>query len=171
MNNNLKRTFQLFASVGSIIVALLCMGYAIYLITASGYNALVNACRIVVVLLSVASLVVSVMALKNPSEKAYMNFCVSGLMLNGIICLVFAVGKSLISLIPLIPMILFVVSLCLKNNDKKEEITVSQSNNKTSNNQSEGLDRIEKIKELNKQGILTDAEMKALIIEILKKNQ
>lgn len=166
MNNNLKRTFQLFASVGSIIVALLCMGYAIYLITASGYNALVNACRIVVVLLSVASLVVSVMALKNPSEKAYMNFCVSGLMLNGIICLVFAVGKSLISLIPLIPMILFVVSLCLKNNDKKEEITVSQSNN-----QSEGLDRIEKIKELNKQGILTDAEMKALIIEILKKNQ
>ena len=99
-----------------------------------------------------------------------MNVCVAGLMLNGIICMVFAVFKSLVSLIPLIPMILYVVSLCLRNGNKTDATIVGQAKSNT-NNQSDGLDRIEEIKKLNKQGILTDAEMKALIIEVLKNNK
>ena len=169
--NNLKRAFQLFASLASIIVALLCISLEVYrMVTRDGYSSFADAYEIVVIILSVALLIPSIWGVKNPSEKAYMNVCVAGLMLNGIICMVFAVFKSLVSLIPLIPMILYVVSLCLRNGNKTDATIVGQAKSNT-NNQSDGLDRIEEIKKLNKQGILTDAEMKALIIEVLKNNK
>lgn len=182
----IKRVFQIYAGVGSIFASLVGIGFPIYWFVRTGYHTIspIDVAFGMCIAVSIALLVVSIMVFSKTSLNAYMHLTVAGLTLSAIICLLIAVGRSLFSLIPIIPVILYVVSLCIANPNKTKDETdkVVNAENKTQNtavnsenanvqsgNQSI-TEKIEQIKLLNKQGIISSAEMKALIIETLKKN-
>lgn len=145
---------------------------------------------ILILLFSIATIIVSALICRKPNEKMHLGLCVADLVLNSLLAILYIAAGSPVAIMPIIIVGLFIAELCVKNKKATEIVTSSGLNNsedvkvdaKTENNMGEKTsteqksgdlksdEKIEKIKKLNKEGILSDEEMKKLIIEELKKD-
>ncbi len=145
---------------------------------------------ILILLFSIATIIVSALICRKPNEKMHLGLCVADLVLNSLLAILYIAAGSPVAIMPIIIVGLFIAELCVKNKKATEIVTSSGLNNsedvkvdakkennmgeKTSTEQKSGDlksdEKIEKIKKLNKEGILSDEEMKKLIIEELKKD-
>ena len=145
---------------------------------------------ILILLFSIATIIVSALICRKPNEKMHLGLCVADLVLNSLLAILYIAAGTPVAVMPIIIVGLFIAELCVKNKKATEIVTSSGLNNsedvkvdaKTENNMGEKTsteqksgdlksdEKIEKIKKLNKEGILSDEEMKKLIIEELKKD-
>lgn len=145
---------------------------------------------ILILLFSIATIIVSALICRKPNEKMHLGLCVADLVLNSLLAILYIAAGTPVAVMPIIIVGLFIAELCVKNKKATEILTSSGLNNsedvnidaKTENNMGEKTsteqksgdlksdEKIEKIKKLNKEGILSDEEMKKLIIEELKKD-
>lgn len=145
---------------------------------------------ILILLFSIATIIVSALICRKPNEKMHLGLCVADLVLNSLLAILYIAAGTPVAVMPIIIVGLFIAELCVKNKKATEIVTSSGLNNsedvkvdakkennmgeKTSTEQKSGDlksdEKIEKIKKLNKEGILSDEEMKKLIIEELKKD-
>lgn len=167
-----------------------------YSLTSSEYSlisseySLIMIIYILILLFSIATIIVSALICRKPNEKMHLGLCVADLVLNSLLAILYIAAGTPVAVMPIIIVGLFIAELCVKNKKATEIVTSSGLNNsedvkvdaKTENNMGEKTsteqksgdlksnEKIEKIKKLNKEGILSDEEMKKLIIEELKKD-
>ena len=160
-----------------------------YSLISSEYS-LIMIIYILILLFSIATIIVSALICRKPNEKMHLGLCVADLVLNSLLAILYIAAGTPVAVMPIIIVGLFIAELCVKNKKATEIVTSSGLNNsedvkvdaKTENNMGEKTsteqksgdlksdEKIEKIKKLNKEGILSDEEMKKLIIEELKKD-
>ena len=203
--NKTKRGLQLGAAITSIVFASILAVSAIYLLIitnnliralgdaeySSEYSlisseySLIMITYILILLFSIATIIVSALICRKPNEKMHLGLCVTDLVLNSLLAILYIAAGTPVAVMPIIIVGLFIAELCVKNKKATEIVTSSGLNNsedvkvdaKTENNMGEKTsteqksgdlksdEKIEKIKKLNKEGILSDEEMKKLIIE------
>lgn len=192
--NKTKRGLQLSAAIVSIVFSsLLLFGSIVILNTLAEYvatygetnesMAAVRMIYIFVMIFAIATIIVSSIICLKPKQDMHKGLCITALVLNSILTLLYIAGASWYLVFPLISAALFIAELCVKNtppaqiqSTQEQSSPISVSNGSQDQNTAEeyiqGTDvdvRIKKIKELNEQGIVSDEEMKNLIMEELKK--
>lgn len=192
--NKTKRGLQLSAAIVSIVFSsLLLFGSIVILNTLAEYvatygetNESIAAVRMIyifVMLFAIATIIVSSIICLKPKQDMHKGLCITALVLNSILTLLYIAGASWYLVFPLISAGLFIAELCVKNtpsvqiqSTQEQSSPISVSNGSQDQNSAEesiqetDVDvRIKKIKELNEQGIVSDEEMKNLIMEELKK--
>lgn len=192
--NKTKRGLQLSAAIVSIVFsALLLFGSIVILNTLAEYaatygetNESIAAVRMIyifVMLFAIATIIVSSIICLKPKQDMHKGLCITALVLNSILTLLYIAGASWYLVFPLISAGLFIAELCVKNtppaqiqSTQEQSSPISVSNGSQDQNSAEesiqetDVDvRIKRIKALNEQGIVSDEEMKNLIMEELKK--
>lgn len=192
--NKTKRGLQLSAAIVSIVFsALLLFGSIVILNTLAEYaatygetNESIAAVRMIyifVMLFAIATIIVSSIICLKPKQDMHKGLCITALILNSILTLLYIAGASWYLVFPLISAGLFIAELCVKNTQpaqiqstQEQSSPISVSNGSQDQNSAEesiqetDVDvRIKRIKALNEQGIVSDEEMKNLIMEELKK--
>ena len=192
--NKTKRGLQLSAAIVSIVFSsLLLCGSIVMLNTLAEYvatygetNESIAAVRMIyifVMLFAIATIIVSSIICLKPKQNMHKGLCITALVLNSILILLYIAGASWYLVFPLISAGLFIAELCVKNtppaqiqSTQEQSSPISVSNGSQDKNSAEesiqetDVDaRIKRIKALNEQGILSDEEMKNLIMEELKK--
>lgn len=192
--NKTKRGLQLSAAIVSIVFSsLLLCGSIVMLNTLAEYvatygetNESIAAVRMIyifVMLFAIATIIVSSIICLKPKQDMHKGLCITALVLNSILILLYIAGASWYLVFPLISAGLFIAELCVKNtppaqiqSTQEQSSPISVSNGSQDKNSAEesiqetDVDaRIKRIKALNEQGILSDEEMKNLIMEELKK--
>ncbi len=191
--NKTKRGLQLSAAIVSIVFSsLLFLGSIVILNTLAEYVAAygevegvatVRMIYIFVMLFAIATIVVSSIICSKPKQNMHKGLCITALVLNSILTLLYVAGTSWYLVFPLICVGLFIAELCVKNTPPAQAQNTNQQPSPTSvldglQNQSTAVEttqetdvdaRIKRIKALNEQGIISDEEMKNLIMEELKK--
>lgn len=192
--NKTKRGLQLSAAIVSIVFSsLLLFGSIVILNTLAEYvatygeanesMAAVRMIYIFVMLFSIATIIVSSIICLKPKQDMHKGLCITALVLNSILTLLYIAGASWYLVFPLISAGLFIAELCVKNtppvqtqSTQEQSSPISVSNGSQDQNSAEesiqetDVDaRIKRIKALNEQGIVSDEEMKNLIMEELKK--
>lgn len=186
--NKTKRGLQLAAAITSIAFAAVLIIGSIYILAfiqdliSAGMESgpeysVIQLSYILIILLSVAIIIISAFICKRPNEKMHKGLCITDLILNAVLAVLYIIAGSLWLLLPLAVVGLFIAELCIKNKVNSDETatineadansTPIEGSSKTENSSNS---KIEKIKELNKQGVLSDEEMKTLIIDELKKD-
>lgn len=186
--NKTKRGLQLAAAITSIAFAGVLIIGSIYILAliqdliSAGMESgpeyrLIQLSYILIILLSVAIIIISTFICKRPNEKMHKGLCITDLILNAVLAVLYIIAGSLWLLLPLAVVGLFIAELCIKNkvnsnetatlNETDANLSSIEGSSKTENSSNS---KIEQIKELNKQGVLSDEEMKTLIIDELKKN-
>ena len=192
--NKTKRGLQLSAAIVSIVFSsLLLCGSIVMLNTLAEYvatygetNESIAAVRMIyifVMLFAIATIIVSSIICLKPKQDMHKGLCITALVLNSILILLYIAGASWYLVFPLISAGLFIAELSVKNtppaqiqSTQEQSSPISVSNGSQDKNSAEesiqetDVDaRIKRIKALNEQGILSDEEMKNLIMEELKK--
>lgn len=192
--NKTKRGLQLSAAIVSIVFSsLLLCGSIVMLNTLAEYvatygetNESIAAVRMIyifVMLFAIATIIVSSIICLKPKQDMHKGLCITALVLNSILILLYIAGASWYLVFPLISAGLFIAELCVKNtppaqiqSTQEQSSPISVSNGSQDKNSAEESiqetdvdERIKRIKALNEQGILSDEEMKNLIMEELKK--
>ena len=192
--NKTKRGLQLSAAIVSIVFSsLLLCGSIVMLNTLAEYvatygetNESIAAVRMIyifVMLFAIATIIVSSIICLKPKQNIHKGLCITALVLNSILILLYIAGASWYLVFPLISAGLFIAELCVKNtppaqiqSTQEQSSPISVSNGSQDKNSAEesiqetDVDaRKKRIKALNEQGILSDEEMKNLIMEELKK--
>ena len=192
--NKTKRGLQLSAAIVSIVFSsLLLCGSIVMLNTLAEYvatygetNESIAAVRMIyifVMLFAIATIIVSSIICLKPKQNMHKGLCITALVLNSILILLYIAGASWYLVFPLISAGLFIAELSVKNtppaqieSTQEQSSPISVSNGSQDKNSAEesiqetDVDaRIKRIKALNEQGILSDEEMKNLIMEELKK--
>lgn len=193
--NKTKRGLQLAAAITSIAFAgVLIIGSILILaliqdLISAGMESgpeysVIQLSYILIILLSVAIIIISAFICKRPNEKMHKGLCITDLILNAVLAVLYIIAGSLWLLLPLavvglfIAVVgLFIAELCIKtkvNSNKTATLNETDANlssiEGSSKTENSSNSKIEKIKELNKQGVLSDEEMKTLIIDELKKD-
>lgn len=192
--NKTKRGLQLSAAIVSIVFSsLLLFGSIVILNTIAEYvatygetnesMAAVRMIYIFVMIFAIATIIVSSIICLKPKQDMHKGLCITALVLNSILTLLYIAGASWYLVFPLISAGLFIAELCVKNtppaqiqSTQEQSSPISVSNGSRDQNSAEesiqetDVDvRIKRIKALNEQGIVSDEEMKNLIMEELKK--
>lgn len=138
-------------------------------------------------LFCVAGIVVCSFICTNPDKKqsTHKGFVIAGIVLTALEALLFI--NSLLCLIPFIACGLLVASLCIPNKEGNVQVETKDDSqtlsgekqvlenkeeaqtNSSNKNESSTDGKIEKIRSLYAEGVITEAEMKELIIKELKK--
>ena len=170
--NKTKRGLQLAAAITSIVFAsILTIGAILTLGLLNDLDVDSSAVAVVytfIILFSVSIIIISALICRTPNETMHKSLCIADLVLNIILAILYIISPSFWVIMPLAIVGLFIAELCVNGQDdttQNEEQTSAMQSQPNSN------DKIEKLKELNQQGIISNEEMKALIIEELKKNQ
>ena len=157
-----------------------------YVATYGETNESIAAVRMIyifVMLFAIATIIVSSIICLKPKQDMHKGLCITALVLNSILILLYIAGASWYLVFPLISAGLFIAELSVKNtppaqiqSTQEQSSPISVSNGSQDKNSAEesiqetDVDaRIKRIKALNEQGILSDEEMKNLIMEELKK--
>lgn len=193
--NKTKRGLQLSAAIVSIVFSsLLLFGSIVILNTLAEYvatygetnesMAAVRMIYIFVMIFAISTIIVSSIICLKPKQDMHKGLCITALVLNSILTLLYIAGASWYLVFPLISAALFIAELCVKNTppaqiqstQQEQSSPISVSNGSQDQNSAEesiqetDVDvRIKRIKALNEQGIVSDEEMKNLIMEELKK--
>lgn len=125
-----------------------------------------------VLLSSVAIIFLSIKIFLNYGKKNFY-LCVGLEIFNFVIMILYLIAGSLWGFVPLAIFLVLIFGMSYEKPKDKEE-SGKESENLNPNEPPKDLslkwDKIEKIKQLNKEGILSDEEMKSLIIEEIKKD-
>ena len=180
--NKTKRAFQLTASIISIVVSAILIVALIYMIsifnllviTNSGLNDVYffRSTLIMGIVFCIAIIIISSLICTKPKNgSTHRGLCITALVLNAILFLMFASSESLFAIAPGVCVGFFIAELCIKNTVETPAVAESTENSapQAETPKADVDAKIEKIKELNKQGILSDEEMKNLIMNELKK--
>lgn len=182
--NKTKRAFQLTASIISIVSSAILIAILIYMLNLVSLIAsansglgdvyLIKSTLVTGIVFCVAIIIVSsFICVKPKNGSTHRGLCITALVLNSILFLTLISSESLMAIAPGVCVGFFIAELCIKNTVAPvAEPTASQETEikvKPTTTQTDVDAKIEKIKELNKQGIISDEEMKNLILDELKK--
>ena len=125
-----------------------------------------------VALSCVAIIILSIKIFLNYGKKNFY-LCVGLEIFNFVIMILYLIAGSLWGFVPLVIFLVLIFGMSYEKPKDKEESEKERENlklNEPPKDLSLKWDKIEKIKQLNKEGILSDEEMKSLIIEEIKKD-